>query len=941
MKGGAQTLEGLTEPQKKAILHRDGPLLIVAGPGSGKTEVISRRAAHLVTTGLAGPGNLLVTTFTERAAFELKDRIQSKLPEVDVESMQISTIHSFCHALLQEFREQSPFPRGFEVLDDAGQLLFIYARRVELGLGAVLKGRESDFFSEIKRVYNLASEELIDPDGLIAYYRKGLEAAGAEGKGLWQEREVVARSYPQYLQLLLQAGATDFSNLQRHAYDMLRGNRRILEALRDRFRYILIDEYQDTNCIQDRIMNLLAGPEMNVTVVGDDDQGIYRFRGATVKNILSFAASHGADRPVAIVKLEDNFRSLQPIVTHTSRLIRHNLLRQEKNLLCHRDRFLNDILLVHRRTAAEEAQAVARILKSYVDSGVIKRMTDVAILLRSVRSYGAPYREALEACGIPYVVARGGGFFERPDIADLCGLFIFLAQGKPWADRYVRCAAMSLADGTLAALRGWKEDLTRVRGAGQLARIGIKDRADRERVAGLIDLKMRVLGRKFSSIMELLYEILRVTGCFRRWEEAGDREAIRNAAILARIIEVFDQHGKTSNLYPFLSYLKLLKQSNLDSFMLAPADAVQIMTAHQAKGLEFPVVVIGAAMERRFPTSRRRPWCEIPYHLCESGEPEVEDFHTEDERKLFYVASTRARDLLLIGAADVVNKRGGGPSRFIHELLGDNVEQALKRTEKVLDSIVTVEESRPGSREPRRRLSYSQIAYFLQCPVRFKYIVEDGMAVLQPYYVNFGANVHRALELAHRRFLEAGPRERIDPRQIVESAWSPGPGSARQKEGEQKKLALRQIAGYLSGHAHTFPSIVDVEKTFSSQLDGCVITGRIDLVRSLDGDAVEIVDFKTADSAHGDREQAGLQMDLYALGSEKSLGYRVGARTIHYLGDNRANSSGWDAAGRKAAARRLGEIIGRIDAGEFAPRVEYCPHCQDFRHICPYYYGGA
>ena len=936
MKTDMEILEGLTESQRKAVTHLNGPLLIMAGPGSGKTEVISRRAAFLILSGSVDLHDLLVVTFTEKASLELKDRIQSKLPQVNVESMQISTIHAFCHYLLSEFRQHSPFRGSFSVLDEAGQLLFIYTRRVELGLSGILKGRESDFFSQVKGMYNLASEEQIEPEKFIAYCRSELEKASSDDKALWNEKEVVAKSYGKYLDILHQANTTDFANLQRHAYDMIRTDEDLLQDLRRRFSYILIDEYQDTNGIQDRIMRLLAEPRMNVTVVGDDDQSIYRFRGATVRNILDFEKTYGKRKPVTTVKLEDNFRSLESILHHTSRLIRNNPKRTNKDLICNRDLFANDILLVHRRTAAEEAEAVVRILKSYIDSGVIKQKRDVAILLRSVRSYAAPYLDTLQKYNLPYVLARDGGFFVRPDILDIYNLFVFLGQTRSWADKFVCCDAMNLSEQTETALRSCKQDMAKIKNEGELRNIGVKNKADAKRIFELVELKRRALGRKFSSIMELLYELFRITSYFERSEREGNEEAIRNLAILTRIAEVFDEHGKTSNIYPFLSYLKLLKQSGLDSFLPAPADAIQVMTVHQAKGLEFPVVVIGAAMERRFPASNRKPWYEIPYCLCESGEPEVADYHTADERKLFYVASTRARDLLVIGTADVVNKRGGGPSRFISELLGDDMDRAIQRTEKVLKSLVEIEESTRKTYEPKRRLSYSQLAYFLQCPVRFKYMVIDGLSVPHPYYLNFGANVHRALELIHRAILNGKKESEIEIKEILEQAWSPLPNTSKEKEAELKKAALKQINNYVSKFHPARSNIEDVETTFSYEANEYIITGRIDLVRRLEGGAKEIIDFKTIESRYGSRDQTSLQMDLYALGGELSLGHQVGSRTVYYLGDNEQDTSGWDGDRRKTAETNLHGIIGKIEKEEFAPRTEYCSFCQDFRDICPY-----
>ena len=271
LKNCEHIFKNLTKAQQEAITYHEGPLLIIAGPGSGKTEVISCRAAYLINSGLTKPEDLLVTTFTEKAALELKDRIQSKLPKINVERMQVSTIHSFCYSLLNEFRSKSPFPRGFSVLDEAGQLLFIYSRRKALGLGDIMKGRESDFFSEVQRTYNLATEELVAPDKFMEYCEMKLKDAGEDDKALWEERVYIAKSYERYLDILLESNATDFSNLQRHALTLIQKSRGVLNEVQDRYTDILIDEYQDTNAIQDIILTKIAKPHMNLAVVGDDD----------------------------------------------------------------------------------------------------------------------------------------------------------------------------------------------------------------------------------------------------------------------------------------------------------------------------------------------------------------------------------------------------------------------------------------------------------------------------------------------------------------------------------------------------------------------------------------------------------------------------------------------------------------------------------------------
>jgi DNA helicase-2/ATP-dependent DNA helicase PcrA len=931
----------LTPAQREAVTYYGGPLLIIAGPGSGKTEVISCRAAYLIRSGKVKPENLLAATFTEKAALKLKDRIQKKLPEVNVEAMQVSTIHSFCYRLLDEFRSETPFPRGFRVLDEAGQRLFVYSRRKELGLSEIMKGRECDFFVEVLRTYNLAAEELVDPVKFEAWCAARLAAAGSDEKSLWEERACVARSYKRYLELLQEAEALDFGNLQRQALEMLKNRKDVLRQVRDRLHESLIDEYQDTNAVQEDLLFLVAAPRHRLAVVGDDDQSIYRFRGATVKNILNFDKTHAA---VKVVKLEDNFRSLRPIIVHSSELIRCNPknARLDKELRCKRKDWSNDLVIVHEQSAADEAKTVAAVLRSLVADGTIRRLNDVAILLRSVHSYAGPYLDALKEAKIPFRVIGDGRFFERADINEVYCLFTFLEATKPWGDRFVRCGLMGLSAKTGKALKAFKGDLAEAGREERLRKIGIRDTADLAKIRALIDLKRRVREGRHRSLLEVLYEILRISGYFAGAERDGDEEVVRNLGILTKIAGDFDEHGGTKNLYAFMSYLKLLREGAHDSYRRDPEDAVSVMTVHQAKGLEFPLVVIGAAMEGRFPVRARRSPYEIPCNLMRSGPPEVRDPHIVDERKLFYVAATRARDLLIIGTADVVNKRGGGPSEFIRELAGDELAEAERRGRELRRRAYRVEEVGEKSHEPRLRLSYYQIAHYLQCPLRYRYFHIDGMANILSDKLYFGSAVHRALDLIHRDVMAGKKVTEDDAATYVGRAWMPvwsrkKGAEAAEEERKSMEAAVAQVSRYVREHGKYFGEVEESERPFAFDLEGVVIAGRIDLVRRAAGDKKEIIDFKTYASKIGSREQAEQQMDIYALGLENSSDLGVGRRTLHFLEDGVVRTTGWDATKCKAAGKKLCGIVGKIKKGDFKPRTEYCPICAEFKGICPYF----
>ena len=712
----------LTNLQQEAILHQGSPLLIIAGPGSGKTEVISWRVAHLVDAGIASPENILALTFTNKAAQGLQDRIQSKLPAVNADLMQISTFHSFCADLLRRYPRQADLPNGYQILDEEGQFLFVYSNRKALGLDAILKGLPYAFFSSVIGAFNKATEEQVRPQDLADWYQTNLDSCNPKEAPLWQQRKAVAEAYALYIRLLQGAGLLDFAFLQIYAYHLLAQNPDVLETLRAQYHEILVDEYQDTNAVQERILELLAGDGGHLTVVGDDDQSIYRFRGATVRNILDFPGQFPGAR---VVKLVHNFRSRNQIVDQSLQVINHNPARFDKNLLPVRGPG-SEILLVYENTAGEEADEVVRILGELYRSGKIEHWRDVAILLRSVKSYAGPYRDALTLAGIPFQVIGDASFFEREEIAQLYDLFTFLSSNKPWADKHLRHPLMNLEKATCDALKAYKESLAEVAASAGLASIEIPPGEDQERILAMLRLKQRVQEKGHSSLLEVFYDLLAISGCAARFEAEGQADVLANLGIFSQIVAEWDEYGSSRNFYPFLEYLKLVKEGGVNPYLPPVDDAAQVMTIHQAKGLEYPVVVLGAAMDGRLPSSRRSAPYEIPAHLCASGEPEVDDPHQVDERKLFYVAATRARDLLIAGTADLVNKRGGGPSPFLIEMFGLDLKAAAQTSLDKVHDIISQDKVISG---PRPRHSFSELSMFLECPVRYKFAHVYGLEI--------------------------------------------------------------------------------------------------------------------------------------------------------------------------------------------------------------------
>jgi DNA helicase-2/ATP-dependent DNA helicase PcrA len=297
------------------------------------------------------------------------------------------------------------------------------------------------------------------------------------------------------------------------------------------------------------------------------------------------------------------------------------------------------------------------------------------------------------------------------------------------------------------------------------------------------------------------------------------------------------------------------------------------------------------------------------------------------------VAATRARDLLILGTADVVNKRGGGPSSFLYEMFGDDLGVAADLTRAKIAGV----ESRAGRRhEPRERCSFSQLAYYLQCPMRYKLAVVYGLQVPWLAPVDFGANVHRALEAIHQRALAGQIPGEEDVAAIVAESWISNRRTQPEREAEYRAAAVRQLRRYLREHGESLARAVRAETAFSFALAGRVLVGKIDLLRQVEEGGLEVVDFKTSAAVPIQAERIDLQLDLYALGTQASLGQAVARQSVHFLGDGQVETWAWSEERDAAAQARLVEVLERIAGGDFSPQTDYCPRCEEFRAICPY-----
>src|SRR5688572_6302502 len=683
-------LEGLNPEQKAAVTHGEGPLLIVAGAGTGKTTVIAKRIAWLIATGKAGPGEILALTFTEKAATEMEERVDKLLPMGYVE-LWISTFHAFCERILKERGVDIGLPGDFRLLNETGAWLMARQHLAELGLDYYRPlGDPSKFIHDLLKHFSRAKDEVVSPEDYAAFADASAPEA-IEEKEHFQE---VARAFSAYQKILVENKALDFGDLISYSIKLLKERPAVLEMFRQRFKYILVDEFQDTNYAQYELVRLLAGEDGNVTVVGDDDQSIYKFRGASVSNILGFMDDHPK---AAQVFLTTNYRSKQEILDASYLFIKQNDPNRLEHKLASGKNALSKRLKADRGTGADivrlpgedlqaGAEAVAGELRRIKEEDENLAWNDFAILFRA-NSHAKPFLEALAREGIPHLYVASKGLYAKPVIQDaICYLKLLdNYHESPALFRTLSWKIFGIPEKDLVALghdarkhaRSLWESLSEAGAAFPPETLSLF-----RKVRALIEKHSERSVRTHPS--RLLKEIFVDSGYYAELvsDDAQEHlESIRYLNQFVRAIQAYEEGEPRPTLRGYMRQLDWEIESGEEGSV--PFDinegpeTVKLMTAHTSKGLEFPTVFVVQLVDSRFPTRRHHEEIPYPDALVKETLPTEGDPHLEEERRLFYVACTRAKDrLYLTGAEDVGGARKKKPSRFLAEL--DGIEDAKK-----------------------------------------------------------------------------------------------------------------------------------------------------------------------------------------------------------------------------------------------------------------------
>lgn len=970
-----ELLQDLNSAQREAVTHGDGPLLIVAGVGTGKTTAITRRIAWLIAEKIARPAEILALTFTEKAAAEMEERVDILVPYGYVEA-QIGTFHAFCDRVLRENAILLGLSPSFRILTEAEQAIFLKERLFDLPLERFRPlGNPMRHLRALLSLFSRAKDEDVTPTEYSAFADK--LAQELEGREQDEDYEVLveeaaqqkelAETYAAYQGLLAEAGFVDFGDQITMTLRLFREHPTVLERYHQRFRYILVDEFQDTNYAQFELLKLLAG-HRNLTVCGDDDQSIYKFRGAAISNILGFQETFPEAK---MIVLDQNYRSTQAILDSAYRLIqnnnpdrlevRSNITKQlhsnsERGQAPHHHHF---------ETMEEECDFVANAIASR-HAEEARPFSDFAVLVRSNAQADA-FLRAFNLAHIPWRFSGSRGLYDQEEIRSAIALLRVLANPRDTLSLHYLASsdpydvpAESLALATAYAKRQNKSLL-------QAFRILTKNSGfldvtpdALERIGRLLEhLDVMIPLSTKERTGELLFQYLSThTGTIERLSNSSDPadiQRVQNLARLFSILERFARVARYDRVAWFIDYLDDLIEAG-DNPPVGDAqwdtDAVSVLTIHQAKGLEFPIVFLVGLVSGRFPSNNRADPIPLPDGLVKDIVSDS-DFHRQEERRLFYVGMTRAKeDVYFTSGQDYGGKRARKPSLFVSEALDIDASLATPVRRSPLLRITRLGDS--GETEASRQqelvlfpqgeeiltLSHRKIDDFLTCPKKYKYIHLLRVPIRQHHAVIYGNAIHQAIRIFHLNRMANQNTPVSELHNVFKKAWQAEGFLTREHEELRLQQGLKALTSFHAAEAASKAIPMYVEKRFSIPMGGVRLVGIFDRIDIVDGEGT-IIDYKTSDVKTQEqavlRTKGSRQLALYSLAYQQLFGDLPTALELRFLtpdviiGRTAPTEKMLDKAKQDVEKATVGIRLGDFPGEPEYRACQYCPYAS----ICP------
>jgi len=963
--------------QLSAIRYDKGPLLIVAGAGTGKTYVLVEKIKYLIAHHSVKPEEILALTFTEKAASEMEERVDQALP-YGYFQMWISTFHAFADQILKEHASHIGLNPGYRLLTDAEALLFLKENLFLFNLVYFRPlGNPNKYLEGLHKHFSRLKDEDISPIQYLEWAQNLSRMKTGHQKDEIQKNLELAHAYKTYQELKIKEGFMDFSDLIFYVLELFRKRKNLLTQYQKKFTHVLIDEFQDTNIAQYTLIKLLCPSKKNpkLTIVGDDAQAVYKFRGASVSNILTFMKHYPRAKQITLQK---NYRSNQTILNSAYRLIKHNdpdtleaRLGISKKLVSQKKDSVDSVTFYLADRVENEADYVTKTImtlnKTYAFS-------DIAILTRA-NNHSDPFVRSLSRKGIPYQFLGPGNLFKQPEVKDLIAYLKFLAAIDDSVSLY-RVLSMDIFDldskdiaGLISFAR--KTNLSLFQSLEIYISFFHPDlkQAEFEIYKKYIPLLKEETRNKFHTIFlmikrhislirkdtagQILYFFLEDTKYLSRlvsYKTEKDEKIALNISKFFNKLKAFESSHEDASIPTVVDYIsmsmELGESPTASETDLTPVNAVNILTVHSAKGLEFPVVFLVNLSRGRFPTYQRRESIPIPEELIKEILP-VGDYHIEEERRLFYVGMTRAMNKIFVSASQYYGegKRLQRLSPFVTETFGEELPRRVEHEKKSQLAMFAFEKPNHyesgtyASFEKINSFSYTQLETYNRCPLQYKYQYVLRLPTSQNAAISFGDSIHQTLQTFYKEYgndTSIGLKRMLE---IYRDSWIPLGFASKAHEARMKKEGDSMLTVFFKKFHTKQVRILDIEKLFKIKIDkNLTVTGKIDRVDKRNDRTIEIIDYKTGKMPEKKELMKSMQLSIYTFAAMNKGLYHKKLEditlTFYYLQSGEKISFKPSYEQIKNAKETIEKTSLDINKRLFDPNVgPWCDFCP-FRMIC-------
>ncbi len=930
-------LNDLNKEQKNAVTYNKGPFLIVAGAGTGKTAVISQRLVYLIKKGRAKPGEILALTFTEKAAQEMEERIDDLLP-YSYNELWVSTFHSLAQRILQERGLDIGLATDFKILNQTDAWLLIRKNLASFKLDYYKSlGNPTKFIKSLVSHFSRCKDQMIYPEDYLKYSQK-IKTDKEEKKRIGE----VARAYQRYQELLLENNFLDFGDLINYSLKLFQKRSLILKEYQKRFKYVLVDEFQDTNWAQYQLVKMLSAPENNLTVCADDDQAIYRFRGASFGNIVQFQRDFPRAKRVSLTK---NYRSPQNILDLAYRFIQINnpnrlecLSKIDKKLISSKKE-KGIIEHLHFKNMEDEVSGVIGKIIGILNKDKKSTFSDFAILVRANESANS-FSRVLKKAKLPYRFLALKGLYSKPVILDVISYFKLLDNyhESSAAHRILSLPFFEISSEEISKINYYSQkksqsvfqslkEISSVRGISSKAVGSIG------KILGLIEKHTSLANQK--GVTDVFNGFLQDSGYLRYLNSKNETESFDYLNQFYEKIKKFEEVNLDWGLKGFMEELILELESGEEgelSFDIEEGpDTIKLMTIHGAKGLEFEYVFLVNLVERKFPSLERRQPIEIPDDLIKDIIPKG-DVYLEEERRLFYVGMTRAKKGLFFTSAE---SYGGVRKKKISPFL-KNLGYGEKEGEGfILAPKISELRERKKKKEKiilPRYFSFSQIKAFENCPLQYKFAHIYRIPLRGRAVFSYGKTIHNTLS----EFVEKSSKGKANFEkliQIYKNNWVDEWYDSREQKKEYFKKGEKTLKLFYDNFSKIEKPIL--EKSFKLKIGGKIFIGRIDRIDKTK-EGVEIIDYKTGKGKEKLTSADKEQLLIYQIATEEFLNLKPQKLTYYFLEEGRKLSFTASREDLKKEKKKIISWFKEIKKSDFSAKPGWqCKTC-DFKDICEF-----